>query len=1186
MPMKFSFCSGIIRNVILWFTLIGQVVASSFAQSVPTTAGSLDTGFFAAMGVSPDWNATPSIRRILFQPDGNILIGGGFDHVQGYLRGGIARLLPGGRLDRSFVPATTFVSDFVLEPDGKIVVAATYTGLVRLNVDGTLDPSFEGRFDGGATAVVRLPGGEYLAGIHIDDSSTNSALGYTVALFDAQGQPSQSWSTQYRSSAPVSFILLAPGNLRIVVDGIAELALDASGDNFRYLTNALPVDFHALCGIFQPDGKLLLGRTASWEGFYNTNATLQNALVRLNADGSLDPAFSNSPGIGVGGLEGGLQQIRIDALALQTDGRILIGGFFTQIDGQPRSLVARLLPNGALDSEFLPDLAVNPGSDIDALEIVSALAVTPDNKLLIGGVLSRINGLQCHSLARLHTTSETSGGILKFAQDSYSAWETNGTLEVTVVRYGPTSRAVSVVYEALDLSFDVPVPRPHRGTLFFAPGENLKTITIPVQDNLLLDGNHSFRLVLSNPLGGAVLTGIPETRIAIFDDEQVGRPGSVDLSFPPLNLSGVVYNVTALAVESDGSALVSVQATTNYWVYQNIVLRLSSSGVVDPNFQIVADQAITWAYPDALTGKILVTGGFSTINGQDCTNVARLNHNGTLDTTFQVAADGWISGATVESDGKIVIFGYFNIVNGVPRRQLARLNVNGSVDPEFDTSALSWIGSLHGIASQPDGKVAICGYFSQINGVNRTNLARLNRDGSLDVSFVPGGFRSDPSMQYLLGQPDNKLLIGGYFTLLDGGSATVVRLNANGSLDDTFHSEAPAISHGQPLLLQTDGKIIVDGKWRLYPDGSRDGGFFTGDDNTTINSAALLQNGDLLVTGGFLTFEQWPRPHLALLHGGEAPAYGFFEFVESALNIHENTGAAVLHVRRVGATNETATVDYATADVTADLTAKAGIDYTPVSGSFTFAPGELEKSISIPIILRVGYQGERFFNVVLRDTTPGIRSLSGPAANVAILEVDPGVTFGQTNYWVSGDAISTNGMDWRLDFVERHGNVDNSLTLHCQIVAGTAVAGVDFIATNLTLQFAPQHTQVSVQVPLLRNDQAVGDRTLFLVLNNPEPLISLATASTAVLTIAGNPRPPGFVSGRSVINKSGGLSLLCDVAPAQYLEIEVSTNLLDWIYLGWIHREANQVLVPFEDPDAWKYSQRFYRFPQYPVTPD
>ena len=135
------------------------------------------------------------------------------------------------------------------------------------------------------------------------------------------------------------------------------------------------------------------------------------------------------------------------------------------------------------------------------------MALGPDGRLLIGGVFTRINGAACSSLARLHTTSETSGGILAFGREVCYAWETNTAIEVPVLRFGPANHQVSVYYEALNLSPDIPVPAPQRGRLVFSPGETNKTILVPVQDNRFLDGNHSFHLLLSNPGGGAVLSG-------------------------------------------------------------------------------------------------------------------------------------------------------------------------------------------------------------------------------------------------------------------------------------------------------------------------------------------------------------------------------------------------------------------------------------------------------------------------------------------------------------------------------------------------------------------------------------------------------------------------------------------------------------------------------------------------------
>jgi hypothetical protein len=109
---------------------------------------------------------------------------------------------------------------------------------------------------------------------------------------------------------------------------------------------------------------------------------------------------------------------------------------------------------------------------------------------------------------------------------------------------------------------------------------------------------------------------------------------------------------------------------------------------------------------------------------------------------------------------------------------------------------------------------------------------------------------------------------------------------------------------------------------------------------------------------------------------------------------------------------------------------------------------------------------------------------------------------------VYGGQIATNGTPWRLEFVERHGDLSESLTVQCQVSAGTAIPGVDFIPTNVTVHFEPNNFEAVVLVPLLPNAQAVSDRTVLLTLTNTSPEISLATDSAAVLTILGASAPP------------------------------------------------------------------------------
>src|SRR5207253_1333715 len=109
----------------------------------------------------------------------------------------------------------------------------------------------------------------------------------------------------------------------------------------------------------QSDGKIVIGGN-----FTIVNGVGRNSIARLNADGTLDTSFGN----GLTGTNG-----QVNGLSLQLDGRIVIGGNFTMVNGVGRNSVARLNTDGTLDTSFLNGLA---GTDSS----VVALALQPDGK--------------------------------------------------------------------------------------------------------------------------------------------------------------------------------------------------------------------------------------------------------------------------------------------------------------------------------------------------------------------------------------------------------------------------------------------------------------------------------------------------------------------------------------------------------------------------------------------------------------------------------------------------------------------------------------------------------------------------------------------------------------------------------------------------------------------------------------
>jgi uncharacterized delta-60 repeat protein len=129
----------------------------------------------------------------------------------------------------------------------------------------------------------------------------------------------------------------------------------------------------------QPDGAIVVGG-----GFYSIGGQSRAHLARLSAAGAVDLSFN--PGA----------NNNVNCVALQPDGKILVGGDFTTIGGQPRTNLARLLPTGALDTSFNHALEDN-GGDV----VIYTLVLQADGKILVGGQFSSINGVARGNVARL-----------------------------------------------------------------------------------------------------------------------------------------------------------------------------------------------------------------------------------------------------------------------------------------------------------------------------------------------------------------------------------------------------------------------------------------------------------------------------------------------------------------------------------------------------------------------------------------------------------------------------------------------------------------------------------------------------------------------------------------------------------------------------------------------------------------
>jgi uncharacterized delta-60 repeat protein len=681
--------------------------------------GTLDTGFNSGAG----FNST--VNAITLQPDGKILVGGEFTTYNGFTRGRIARLKADGTRDTSFGVGvgtgfnTSAVLSIVLQPDGKILAAGGFSGyngtsqnyITRLNSDGTLDTGFNsgtgfGGPDPAARVITLQPDGKILVG---GDFTTYNGV-------------AQNRITRLNS------------------DGTRDTGFD-SGTGFSNPVRKI---------VLQPDGKILVG------GVFSTyNGVTVNRIVRLNTDGTRDTGFSTE-GTGFGNI--------IHAIALQSDGKLLVGGEFTTYNGIFLNRIQRLNADGTRDTGFVIGTGFN--------NIVYTIVSQSDGNILVGGLFTSYNGNPRKAIVRL----TSSGQIQSIAL--------------------PVSTYTVVLPYILNT-----------GTGF---NNSVRAIALQPDGKILVDGEFT------------TYNGVTVNRIVRLNTDGTRDPGFV-------SGTGLNQAVFAIALQPDGKILVAGSVSSYNGVYGGLgMVRLNADGTFDTGFSIGSGFNATPVYAITIQpdGKILVGGRFTGFNGTSQSRITRLNADGTRDTGFSIGT-GFTGGyldlnaIVLQPDGKILAGGNFTSYNGVIQNHITRLNTDGTLDTGFTGGVAPGLsGLVQNIALQSDGKILVGGNFNSYNGTSQSKITRLNADGTRDTGFSIGtGFNGDP--QTIVLQPDGKILVGGNFNSYNGVTQYgITRLNSDGSRDTSFVIGTGFTSTGGSVVyaitLQPNGKILVGGDFTAY----------------------------------------------------------------------------------------------------------------------------------------------------------------------------------------------------------------------------------------------------------------------------------------------------------------------------------------------------------------------------------
>lgn len=366
----------------------------------------------APADVDPSFNANCSnwVRAVQIQSNGQILAGGYFTNMNGLSGAGVVRFGPDGSLDNSFVvdTGTNSVLCIAVQPDNKIVIGGNFTsvngttrtGIARLNPDGSLDTDFNPLLGPKVSLNNQLPsvnsvtfqtnGAMLVAGNFLSVNGTNST---NFARLNSDGSLDSGFAAAVSDTTGKIECTALQTDGRVIiggefnsVDGIActnlvRLNGDGTVDTNFNLTLGLGRDVASVT--LQPDGKIVVGGglVDSFAGTYHF------ALGRLDTNGDFDASFN--PGSGPDGS--------VNCIAVQPDGRIVIGGTFGSVNGVSRPRIARLNSDGGLDGTFSPSgglsgVSFNPNA--------SAVALQTDGKIVVGGNFVTVNGISQKYITR------------------------------------------------------------------------------------------------------------------------------------------------------------------------------------------------------------------------------------------------------------------------------------------------------------------------------------------------------------------------------------------------------------------------------------------------------------------------------------------------------------------------------------------------------------------------------------------------------------------------------------------------------------------------------------------------------------------------------------------------------------------------------------------------------------------
>ncbi|MBA4146790.1 MAG: hypothetical protein H0X66_01655 [Verrucomicrobia bacterium] len=691
--------------------------------------------------------------------------------------------------------------------------------------------SFNPGANSGVYAMALQPGGGLLVGGQF------TVLASSQRNFIGRFRPDDALDTTFNPGANNSvFCLNVQPDEKILVGGAFTTLAGQSRSRIGRLNadGSLDTEFNPgadgnvnVC-VVQSDGKILVGGS-----FATLTGQARKGIGRLNADGSLDAAFN--PVMNFGTI--------VNCIALQPDGRILVGGQFSNLGGQSRQRIGRLNSDGSLDGSF------NPNANGEVRSIV----VQKDGRILVGGHFTTLGGQSCQRIGRLNVNgsldlafrpeaNNTVRSIILQADGRILLAGAFGTLggqtHMGVAQLHPDG-TVDAIFNP-SFTGDIHCLAPRKDGKVFAGGifGNLWGISRSNIGRL----NSSSRVTETLALENSTITWLrggssPEANRVSFEywsgaswsalpaaeriaggwrATGVDIPSSATLRARAVVLGGYNNGSASVLESSVGSPVITAQ-TGDLWIpiTAGATISVTATGSGPLSYQwykngVLISSATNFSLnvsaplPTGDTYHVVVTNSLGSMQSQTIHVWPRYADS------FNPDADGSVNALAIQPDGKIVMGGNFT---NSPGNRVARVHSDGRRDDSFNVSVSG--GGVRALAVQTDGKIVVGGSFTNLAGQTRTSIGRLNADGTLDQSYAP---YIDGTVSCLALQPDGKILVG----YAPNSTPPVpvyplIRLNSDGSWDSSFSRSSPYfltyLSAVESMQVQTDGKIIAGGRF-------------------------------------------------------------------------------------------------------------------------------------------------------------------------------------------------------------------------------------------------------------------------------------------------------------------------------------------------------------------------------------